>query len=289
MDIEKLNMIHKLLYQLPTNRKVINSNDGNVIINETTNNLSCGLEKINNKKCYNVYVEKYHDKTMIKTLILDFDGDKSKDDVYKASELLSKNNIMNVIVNSTNKGYHLYVLLPKPINFLLTKNKNTNDKIFKNFILNLIGDYNTLDKVNYGLYSNIRLIGSIHPKTNKVLKIEYAYTPYLNNNLKVDYKYYKINNEYFNKSFIKSLSFLEYNKKINNIIKNKYKINNYSKSPVDLREYFNGKSYDGGRSKWCVCPFHDDNHASLHVYEKVAYCEVCGSIPFEDIKKEFNL
>ena len=55
------------------------------------------------------------------------------------------------------------------------------------------------------------------------------------------------------------------------------------------RQYFDGKSFDGGRSKWCVCPFHDDKHASLHVYEKIAICEVCGRIDFEDIKKHFNI
>ena len=46
---------------------------------------------------------------------------------------------------------------------------------------------------------------------------------------------------------------------------------------------------DGGKSKWCKCHWHDDEKPSLRVYEKVAYCTVCGMIPFKDIKKEFNI
>ena len=72
-------------------------------------------------------------------------------------------------------------------------------------------------------------------------------------------------------------------------VKYKTKNNYYTTNHVDLRTLFSGKSYDGGKSKWCKCHWHNDDKPSLRVYEKVAYCKVCGLIPFEDIKKEFNL
>lgn len=290
MDIDKLRQIHRLLYQTPTTRRIINSKTGEVFKNNLEYDLCCGLEKINSFNKYNVYVEKYHDLTRIRTIILDFDGDNAYQDVYKASKLLQDYDIMNLVVNSTNKGYHLYIILPKPLNLLLTPNKSMNNEVFIKFIINLIGDYKSLDKVNYGLYSNIRLVGSVHPKTGEVLRIEYAFAPFLDENtLKINPNYYMDKNEYFYNSFINSLSYLNKMEKMNNIIKSRSKYSNFGKAVVDLRQYFDGKSFDGGRSKWCVCPFHDDKHASLHVYEKIAICEVCGRIDFEDIKKHFNI
>lgn len=290
MDIDKLRQIHRLLYQTPTTRRIINSKTGEVFKNNLEYDLCCGLEKINSFNKYNVYVEKYHDLTRIRTIILDFDGDNAYKDVYKASKLLQDYDIMNLVVNSTNKGYHLYIILPKPLNLLLTPNKSMNNEVFIKFIINLIGDYESLDKVNYGLYSNIRLVGSVHPKTGEVLRIEYAFAPFLDENtLKINPNYYMDKNEYFYNSFINSLSYLNKMEKMNNIIKSRSKYSNFGKAVVDLRQYFDGKSFDGGRSKWCVCPFHDDKHASLHVYEKIAICEVCGRIDFEDIKKHFNI
>ncbi len=290
MDIDKLRQIHRLLYQIPTTRRIINSKTGEVFKNNLEYDLCCGLEKINSFNKYNVYVEKYHDLTRIRTIILDFDGDNAYQDVYKASKLLQDYDIMNLVVNSTNKGYHLYIILPKPLNLLLTLNKSMNNEVFIKFIINLIGDYKSLDKVNYGLYSNIRLVGSVHPKTGEVLRIEYAFAPFLDENtLKINPNYYIDKNEHFYNSFINSLSYLSNMEKINNIIKSRSKYSNFGKAAVDLRQYFDGKSFDGGRSKWCVCPFHDDKHASLHVYEKIAICEVCGRIDFEDIKKHFNI
>lgn len=290
MDIGKLRQIHRLLYQTPTTRRIINSKTGEVFKNNLEYDLCCGLEKVNSFNKYNVYVEKYHDLTRIRTVILDFDGDNAYQDVYKASKLLQDYDIMNLVVNSTNKGYHLYIILPKPLNLLLTPNKSMNNEVFIKFIINLIGDYKSLDKVNYGLYSNIRLVGSVHPKTGEVLRIEYAFAPFLDENtLKINPNYYIDKNEYFYNSFINSLSYLSNMEKINNIIKSRSKYSNFGKAVVDLRQYFDGKSFDGGRSKWCVCPFHNDKHASLHVYEKIAICEVCGRIDFEDIKKHFNI
>lgn len=289
MDIEKLKKIYKLVYQSPTMRRIIDNDTGEVYISKIVTDLTCGLEKGNNSGHYNFYVEKYHDITNIRTIILDYDGENSIKDLEYVSSKLRLNNIMHIIVNSTNKGYHLYILLPKPLNLQLKPNKNFNNRIFTNLILNLVGDSNTLDKANYGLYSNIRQLGSVHPKTGKVLRVEYAYTPYIDNEFRINKDYYNKPNDYFNKALVNSFSFIKYTDRINNIIKSRYREHNYSNNHIDLRDLFEGKSYDGGKSKWCKCPFHNDNNPSLHVYEKKAYCQVCGEIPFKKIKKYFNL
>ena len=99
----------------------------------------------------------------------------------------------------------------------------------------MIGDYESLDKVNYGLYSNIRLVGSVHPKTGEVLRIEYAFAPFLDGNtLKINPNYYMDKNEYFYNSFIDSLSYLNKMEKMNNIIKSRSKYSNFTKSSLKL-------------------------------------------------------
>lgn len=290
VNIDNLKKIYKLCYQRPTMRRVIHNDTGKVYSSKVLNDLTCGLLKGNKSGHYNFYVEKYYDKTHISCVILDYDGETAYQDIYNASILLANNKIMHFIVNSTNKGYHLYIILPKPVNFQLSSSKRVNNKIFVDFIINLVGDSPALDKANYGLFSNIRQLGSVHPKTGKVVRVEYAYAPFVDtNSLRIKTDYYNTHNDYFNRALLKSLLPLIYKDKINKIIKSRRKVTRYSNSAVDLRELFDGKSYDGGRTKWAKCRWHNDDKPSLHIYEKVAYCEVCGLIPFEDIKKEFNI
>lgn len=288
VDLAKLRKIYRLLYQQPTMRRVVDVESGKVY-SKVLNDLTCRLDKMNNEGHYNVYVEKYYDKTRIKTIILDYDGENARKDIYSASNLLSLHNIMHLIINSTNKGYHLYILLPKPLNFQLSKSRRFNNKVFTNFIINLVGDCETLDKSNYGLFSNIRQIGSVHPKTGEVLRVEYAFAPFVTEEIKIRPYYYMENNDYFYNAFVKSIDFIKYENKMNSIISAKFKATKYTNGVVDLRDLFDGVSYDGGKSKWCKCHWHDDEKPSLRVYEKVAYCTVCGMIPFKDIKEEFNI
>lgn len=289
MDFDVLRKIYRLLYQQPTIRTVV-STDGSVVSHTIVSNLICGLEQGNSEGCYNFYIKKYHDIGNIRCIILDFDGVNAKSDVMEASTLLEFNKIMHVVVDSTNKGYHLYIILPEILNMMLFKDKNLNNKVFTNLVINLVGDYESLDKANYGLFSRIRQIGSVHPKSNKVVSVIYAYTPFMDfDTFRVKVDYYNSTNDYFNRALHNSVKFLSYIDEMNNIIKSRgcgFRINN---NYIDLRDLFDGKSYDGGKSKWCKCPFHDDNKPSLHVYEKACFCEVCGEIKFDKIKKEFNL
>lgn len=293
VDIEKLKQIYNLLYQKPTIRRIIHS-DTHKVKSALLTDLTCGLEKINNNGHYNVYVEKYHDPTNIRTIILDYDGNNAKYDVKMTSSYLKHQSLMHLIVNSTNKGYHIYIILPKFINFQLSASRNFNNKVFTNFILNLVGNRKSLDTVNYGLYSNIRQIGSVHPKTGEILRVEDAYVPYITDDLKIKPEYYSndiTNDAYYSiyDAFKQSLSFIKYKNLIDSAIKYRDRYKKFNDSHVDLRTLFNGKSYDGGKSIWCKCHWHSDNKPSLHVYEKVAYCQVCGEIPFDKIKSEFNL
>lgn len=238
------------------------------------------FKKMNKNINYlNTYIEKYPNEKEINKIYLDFDGnpEQVKYDVIRVVNKLREKNIGYFVENSTNKGLHLILFLDKNYNFKFHNQFRYNNKMFKIFIFNLIGgDYTTLDKVNMGMKTNIRMIFSIHPKTNcQVLPVDY-YNPK------------EINNKYINKCYIEaknSIPEIKYKgewKKIN--------INDSYKSPlIDLRELSWDVVYDDGRRKWCRCPFHNDKHASLVVYEAAAYCMVDGKIEFETIKKYFNL
>lgn len=278
--------IYKEIYQSPTMRTIVNTN-GDVLLNKLVYDLTCGITECEKKypNQLNFYVEKYYDKTRIKCIILDFDGNNAYQDIMGIALHLKNKGVHHYVVDSTNKGYHLYILLPKPLNFILTENKRTNNQIFVRFVLELIdGDRPSLDKSNYGLFTRIRQLGSTHPKTGKKVDIVIGFKNYAIEK----YYYNSMVNYYIIECFEKAIAPLKYKEKINNAIKKRSKYNSYE-SHVDLRTLFDGKSFDGGKSKWCKCRWHNDNKPSLHVYEKVAYCQVCGLIPFTEIKKEFNL
>lgn len=300
MDLTKLRQIYNIAYQNPTLRRVIDTKSDKIYTN-VLSDLTCFLEKGNNAKHYHFYVTKYYDLSNVRTLIIDFDNNdsnKAYDDIKFVSNILQDKEIIHFVVDSTNKGYHLYIILPKPVNFLLTRYRNTNNRIYKKFIHNLIcidtenKEYrlDSLDEVNNSLFSNIRQIGSVHPKTGKILKIVYAFGN-MDSNLKINHHYVndKITNEYIYRAFVGAVNFFIYKNKIDNIIKSRYKHKSYTNDAIDLRTLFNGKSYDGGKSIWTKCHWHNDEKPSLHIYEKVAFCEVCGMIPFNKIKEEFNL
>lgn len=243
----------------------------------------------NNKYFYNVliknvfikninsYIEKYPNENKVDKIILDFDGDdkvKVYDEVMSCCKYLKDNDISYFVEDSTNKGYHLFILLFNKFNFNLSNNFSVNNKLFKCFINNLLNnkEYKYIDKVNMGLRTNIRLFGSVHPKTNK----------------RVDKVTWFCGN--YNKFVIDC-----YNKACDMVEEIKYngrwrKIVNYDNSYVDLRELpWDNIKHTDNNSLWCSCHWHKDNNPSLRVYEKSAYCMKCGRISFDKIKDYFNL
>lgn len=240
------------------------------------------FKKLNQNINYlNSYIEKYPNENKINNFYLDFDGESSqvKKDVIKVVNLLRDKNIGYFVENSTNKGLHVIIFLDKEFDFTLHNQFQYNNKMFKNFIFNLIGgDYTTLDKVNMGLRTNLRLLYSIHPKTRmQVLPVDY-WKPEKTNTKYIDECYVKAKNS------IPEIKYKGHWKKINTF-------EGCKGAPlINLHDLpWNDISYKDGRRLYCKCPWHSDNHASLVVYSKAAFCYVDGRIPFEKIKDYFNL
>ena len=134
------------------------------------------------KPTEDIYITKYPEKRLVRTIILDFDSENLEDafnDVSKMSNYLRYKGHNTVIVKSGSKGYHLYIEIA-PFLFKDTEIRKIENwgSFFNAFVCFLIHDgvstnYPTLDKVNFsaGLNGNIRLIGSIHPKTGEKCEI----------------------------------------------------------------------------------------------------------------------
>lgn len=140
----------------------------------------------NQKSNEDVFVSKYPKGRLIKCIILDFDCD-DRDvafrDVQKIKNILTEDGHNCVVVDSTNKGYHLYIQIA-PLLCKDTPLRWNNDwnRFFKEFVDYFIchissnqkvQNYLTQDSVNSNasLGGNIRLIGSIHPSTGERVEI----------------------------------------------------------------------------------------------------------------------
>jgi hypothetical protein len=127
---------------------------------------------IKHQKDYeDIFVSKYAKNGVVSCIIWDFDSDtrsEAYDEIAICKEKLDNLGFNCIIVDSTNKGYHLYIQM-QPLPF---DDESFNE--FQNLLLNKINiNLKTLDKVNYnaGLGGNIRCINSIHPSTLKKVSI----------------------------------------------------------------------------------------------------------------------
>ena len=130
-----------------------------------------------------LYITKYGKDGVVWNIILDFDSEDDKEiawnDCLTVSKFLERKGIDCVIVDSTNKGYHLYVQIP-PTNFKFFNHNPIEEPslFFKYYVIELLQlasfKLNSLDEVNFNasLDGNIRVIGSKHPKTNQVVYIK---------------------------------------------------------------------------------------------------------------------
>ena len=235
----------------------------------------------NQKESDDIYVQKYPKSRLIDTIILDFDNDdleKAYRDVKKLSNYLKINGLNSVIVKSGSKGYHIYIEIA-PFLFNDTNIRRVNDwnSYFNAFVCFLIHDgesyYESLDQVNFsaGLNGNIRLIGSIHPKTGERCEI-------IEGEFHKDYKVTEIQDNAQRTAYAK----LE--------IKEEDKQNQLKKTTVfdgdnpievnDLREVFRKitgdiRLYPKGYG-YCCCPEHNDSHPSLLVTKEWFSCSSCS-------------
>ena len=134
-----------------------------------------------------LYITKYAKNGIVWNIILDFDSEDDKsvawNDCLTIYKFLERKGIDSVIVDSTNKGFHLYVMIP-PTNFKLFYDERIEEPslFFKHYVIELLNlrsfKLNSLDEVNFnaGLDGNIRVIGSKHPKTSKTVHIAQGFS-----------------------------------------------------------------------------------------------------------------
>ena len=252
-----------------------------------------------------LFITKYGQDEKIRTIILDFDGkDKEKvyNEVLKIYSFLKYKKVNSVIVSSTNKGYHFYIQIPEICfderNLMIDRAER--NKLFVMFTKNFINyeyfnfsslNIETLDETNThaGLGGNIRLLGSIHPKTGeRVHIVKGEFINVCDDKLKEEYyekcsyyvkSIYKITRkEYSVKKEIDEKKILENKKKW--LKKN----GKWDYDPImenDLRELiprlYGGTVRKYGDYIFMQCPWHADRNPSLKVKKEWFYCTGCGA------------
>ena len=238
-----------------------------------------------------LYITKYGKDGVVWNIILDFDSEDDKsiawNDCLTISKFLKKKGIDCVIVSSTNKGYHCYVMIP-PTNFKLFNHEPIEEPslFFKYYVTELLQldsfKLKSLDEVNFNasLDGNIRVIGSTHPKTNKVVYIKQGKFHDINKNL----DYYE-NAMHYHDKIIRS-AFSKYKEALEEIETKRLQYADRLKTEddllnLDLRDVFQNifnlqKVREYGENIWCNCPFHNDNSPSFCITPTHYFCASCG-------------
>lgn len=230
-----------------------------------------------------IYINKYPKNCLVETIILDFDSENIEEayqDINRMRNYLTLNGHNCVIVRSGSKGYHLYIQIA-PFLFKDTDIRKIDNwnSYFNAFVCFLIHDgsnsfYPSLDKVNFsaGLNGNIRLIGSIHPKTSE--KCEIIEGEFIDNQLITD-----IQDEAQKKACHKLIIKKEDRKRI---LKQTKVDGDDPIANNDLREIIPKitgnlvKIYPKGYA-YTNCFEHSDNHPSLLVTKEWYSCSGCGA------------
>lgn len=238
-----------------------------------------------------MYITKYAKHDVVWNIILDFDYEDKRvayDDAYRLREYLKSKDVNMVIVDSTNKGFHGYIEIP-PTNFReFPLGKIEEPSLFFKEYVRLFCNLDklnlpSLDEVNFNasLDGNIRVINSIHPKTNKqvcIVKGEfhdfvadfddyyYGAMTYHSQIVQVAYKKYK---ERLDEIETKRLQYREALQTEDDLL-NK-----------DLRDVFQSlfplqKVRNYGGAIWCKCPWHNDSNPSFCITETHYFCASCG-------------
>ena len=251
-----------------------------------------------------LYITKYGKDGVVWNIILDFDSEDDKElawnDCLTISKFLERKGIDCVIVDSTNKGYHLYVQIP-PTNFKVFFDEPIEETslFFKYYVIELLNldsfKLKSLDEVNFNasLDGNIRVITSIHPKTNQVVYIKQGKFHNIHENL----DYYEKAMHYHDK--IIRNAFSKYKEALEEIETKRLQYADRLKTEddllnLDLRDVFQNifslqKVRKYGNTIWCCCPFHNDENPSFcitptHYFCSSSSCNEKGNI-FTLLKK----
>ena len=238
----------------------------------------------NQKPAEDIYVTKYPQSHLIEWIILDYDSDKKEKALAEAMRMknyLEAEGHNCVLVDSTNKGYHLYFQIA-PFLFEDTDLRKMSDSgmFFNKFVEYIVdrsskSEYHTLDAINTnaGMGGNIRLINSIHPVTQKTVQIlagsfnlEQEPTWLQDKAQRVAYQFCDIVDEITERKISKT-------KLVDGI------------DPIqnnDLRDLMpslfgeEAKRYSKGYA-FMRCPFHNDNSPSLLLTHSYYSCASCGA------------
>ena len=264
------------------------------------------LERLveNQPKDSDLYITKYAKDGIVWNIILDFDSEDDKGvawmDCLTLASFLRRKLIECVIVDSTNKGYHLYVQIP-PTNFTLFNHEPIEEPslFFKHYIKELCKidsfKFKSLDEVNFNasLDGNIRVIGSTHPKTNQEVYIKQGEFIDINEHP----LYYEVAMHYHIRAV--RVAFEKYNEQLEEIETKRLQYADRLKTEddllsLDLRDVFQNifslqKVRKYGDTIWCCCPFHNDENPSFcitptHFFCSSSSCNEKGNI-FTLIKK----
>ena len=253
------------------------------------------LERLveNQPKDSDLYITKYAKDGVVWNIILDFDSEDDKGvawmDCLTLSSFLQRKGIECVIVDSTNKGYHLYVQIP-PTNFTLFNYEPIEEPslFFKYYVIELLNlrsfKLKSLDEVNFNssLDGNIRVISSKHPKSNQVVYIKQGTFHDINENL----EYYE-NAMHYHTQIIR-VAFKKYKEALEEIETKRLQYADRLKTEddllsLDLRDVFHNifplhKVRNYGETVWCCCPFHETatSNPSFCITPTHYFCASCG-------------
>lgn len=238
-----------------------------------------------------LYITKYAKSDVVWNIILDFDSEDDKsvawNDCLTISKFLERKGIRCVIVDSTNKGYHLYVIIP-PTSFRLFNGIDIEEPslFFKHYVSELLNLRSfkliSLDEVNYnaGLDGNIRVIGSTHPKTRRKVYIKQGEFP----NIDEDLDYYENAMHYHTRIY--KVAYDKYREELEEIETKRLQYADRLRTEddllsLDLRDVFQNifslqKVKHYGDAIWCCCPFHDDKSPSFSIMPTHYFCASCG-------------
>ena len=237
------------------------------------------------KQGTDLFITKYAEDNIVSCVILDFDDkddpENALKDAKKLKWVLTRQGLNTVIVKSGSKGYHVYIQIPIH-NF--GDFDVDSETFFKKFTELLIQggkhvQYNTLDATNTGagLRGNIRVIGSIHPKTNNRCEI-------------IDGEFMEMvgPNQFVSSCVRDAYEFAKIHEK-HEILKEHQRKANVRKydgmdDPVaanDLRTLMPsiyGGDYKTFKNGYIMmqCPFHNDSNPSMIVKKEFYYCKACG-------------
>ena len=236
------------------------------------------------KPMEDIFVTKYPKKRLLEYVILDFDSKEDKDKSLKeATRMLNffeKQGHPCVLVDSTNKGYHLYIKI-SPTLFADDGNRMLPnwDLFFEEFVRYMIrrsskNPYPTLDATNTsaGMKGNIRLIGSLHPSTGQ--KVSIVYGEFNEDKLPPTELQCTAMKVAFN--FCDVMEKCKKPKKVKTAVVN-------GVDPIaenDLRELFpqifGGEIKHYSNYSMMLCPFHSEKHMSLMIWKECYKCTACG-------------